>query len=86
MEVLSPVSAKHDRVAKRPRYQRNRVEDYWIVDPDAETIERWTPDDERPAIFAEHLVWYPAGATEAFELDLITFFREIAVLRDESPL
>ena len=86
VEVLSPSSAKHDRVTKRPRYQRNGVEEYWIVDPDAETIERWTPNDERPAIVDQCLVWHPAGATEAFELDLIAFFREVSALRDESPL
>jgi hypothetical protein len=86
VEVISPSSAKHDRVTKRPRYQRNRVDDYWIVDPDAETIERWTPNDERPAIVSEQLVWHPAGATDAFVLDLVAFFKEVSALRDESPL
>ena len=47
VEVLSPSSSRHDRVRKRPLYQRH-VPDYWIVDLDARLVERWTPDDERP--------------------------------------
>ena len=39
-EVLSPSSARGERVKKRDLYQRNRVSEYWIVDPDACVIER----------------------------------------------
>src|SRR5581483_10973199 len=34
IEVLSPSSARHDRVRKRPLFQRH-VPEYWIVDIDA---------------------------------------------------
>ncbi|HEY9225244.1 MAG TPA: Uma2 family endonuclease, partial [Gemmatimonadaceae bacterium] len=77
VEVLSSSSARHDRVTKRPRYQRNRVEDYWIIDPDSETFECWTPDDERPVIATDRLVWHPADATEPFALDVPVFFGEL---------
>jgi len=83
VEIISPSSARHDRVTKRPRYQRNRVPDYWIVDDTSQTIERWTPDDERPELLAEQLVWHPAGAPEPFVLDLIRFFADVAT-EDES--
>lgn len=79
VETLSPSSARHDRVTKRPAYQRNRVPEYWIVDEMSRTIERWTPDDERPDVLAERLVWHPAGATEPFVLDLVAFFEAVAV-------
>jgi Uma2 family endonuclease len=36
-EVLSPSSSRHDRVRKRPLYQRH-VPNYWIVDLDARLI------------------------------------------------
>ena len=82
IEVMSPSSARHDRVRKRPAYQRNRVSEYWIVDDVSQTFERWTPDDERPEQLAERLVWRPTGATEPFVLDLVQFFKEVAAEED----
>jgi Uma2 family endonuclease len=65
-------------VRKRPHYQRNQVPEYWIVDDTSETIERWTPDEDRPEILAERVVWHPAGAPDPFVLDLVTFFKDVA--------
>lgn len=79
VEAISPSSARHDRVVKRPAYQRNRVPEYWIADERSGTVERWGPDDARPEIVAERLVWHPEGASEPFVLDLLDFFAEIAV-------
>ena len=76
VEVLSPSSARFDRVIKRPRYQRNRVPEYWVVDRESRTFERWQPDDERPAILSDALVWHPDGAKTPFELDVPSFFDE----------
>jgi len=76
VETLSPSSAQFDRVVKRPHYQRKRVAEYWIVDRESRTFERWQPDDERPAILSETLVWHPTGATEPLTLDIPTFFRD----------
>lgn len=84
VETVSPSSARHDRVTKRPHYQRNRVPEYWIVDEMSRTIERWTPDDERPELLAERLVWHPTGAAEPFVLDLVEFFAGLAP-EDETP-
>jgi Uma2 family endonuclease len=77
VEVVSRSSARFDRVVKRPRYQRNRVSEYWIVDNASQLIERWQPDDERPAILTEQLTWLPEGATKPFELDVRAFFVEV---------
>ena len=73
IEVLSPSSGRHDRVTKRPHYQRN-VPEYWIVDLDARVVERWRPGDTRPEIIDGTLVWHPAGATTPFELPLGPMF------------
>ena len=75
-EVISPSSARHDRVRKRPVYQRNRVPEYWVIDDRAQLVERWRPDDDRPEIVSEVLEWRPEGAGEAFVLDLPKFFAE----------
>ena len=74
-EVLSPSSARYDRVKKRPAYQRNRVSEYWIIDEQSRTIERWRPDDERPDVISDELMWQPAGANEPFTVALPEFFR-----------
>lgn len=76
VEVLSPNSAGHDRVRKRPAYQRN-VPEYWIVDPDAPLVERWRPADDRPEILTERLEWLPAGAATALGIDLPGFFAQV---------
>ena len=75
VEVLSPSSHRADRVEKRRRYQRS-ADEYWIVDADARLIERWRPDDERPEILTETVVWHPAGRDEPLTIDLPALFRE----------
>lgn len=77
VEILSPSSARFDRVVKRPRYQHNRVPEYWVVDHESRTFERWQPDDERPAILAEELVWHPDSASTPFVLDIPKLFEEM---------
>lgn len=69
VEVLSPSTARADRLRKRPRYQRAAIE-CWLVDLDSQLIERWTPDVDRPEICADGLTWQPPGASDAFELDV----------------
>ena len=42
IEILSPATAGRDRGVKRKLYQRQGVEQYWIVEPEAEAVEVWT--------------------------------------------
>ena len=76
VEVLSPSSSRHDRVRKRPLYQRN-VPNYWIIDLDARLFEHWTPGDDRPALVTDTLVWQPAGAATPFTLDMRAYFASV---------
>jgi Uma2 family endonuclease len=76
-EVLSPSTALSDRTTKRRRYQRSRVGEYWIVDVDARVIERWRPDDGRPEILTDDLVWQPDKSAAALTIYLPGYFREI---------
>lgn len=75
VEVLSPGTARHDRVVKRARYQRYGAE-YWIVDLDARLVERWTPDAQRPEILTGTLAWQPAETAVALRVDLDALFGE----------
>ena len=80
VEVLSPSTARLDRVHKRALYQREGVDEYWIVDADAREVQRWRPADERPEVLSEQLAWQPAGVSDAQALviDLPALFAEIA--------
>jgi Uma2 family endonuclease len=76
-EVLSPSTGRGDRKVKRPAYQRAGVGEYWIVDPDSRTVERWQPDDARPEICLVKAIWRPNPDIEPFELDLNEYFAEV---------
>jgi Uma2 family endonuclease len=77
VEVLSPTTARADRVGKRALYARNRVPEYWIVDIDARVIERWRPDDERPEVLSDRIEWQPDPARDALTIGLVDYFAEV---------
>lgn len=52
-EILSESNAAHDRVTKRRIYAEHGVTHYWIVDPEARTLEAFTLDGRR---------WVDAGS------------------------
>lgn len=76
VEVLSPSTARFDRLLKRHRYQRARVPEYWLVDPDGRVVERWRPDDSRPEIVDGLLEWRIVPGADAVQVDLPAMFRE----------
>ncbi len=73
-EVLSPSTARYDRVTKRRLYQRSGVETYWVVDVDARVVEAWTPGAERPELVDRTLGWRPDPSVEPIEIDLTEYF------------
>lgn len=79
VEVLSPSTAHTDRGIKREVYQRNRVDEYWIVDLDARLVERWRPGDDRPEIVRDELVWSPPGSGATLIIDLQQLFKAARV-------
>lgn len=77
IEVISPSSARMDRVTKRRGYQAH-LSEYWIADIDARIVERWRTGDERPEIASELLTWTAPHATTEFSLPLAAFFDRLA--------
>ncbi len=47
VEVLSPSGRKRDEVIKRDRYERTGVAEYWLVDPEAETVKIFRLEGDR---------------------------------------
>jgi Uma2 family endonuclease len=72
VEILSPATAARDRELKRKRYEHFRVGEYWLIDPDANTLEILVLSGDR---YTRHaLVTRPVQATSplfpGFTLDL----------------
>jgi Uma2 family endonuclease len=76
VEVLSPTTARADRGPKLALYQREGVQEYWIVDLDSRLIERWRPGDERPEILRETIEWRVEDSPEPLVIDLAALFAE----------
>jgi Uma2 family endonuclease len=74
IEALSPHTARRDRGKKRDAYQDEGVPEYWIVDADAELVERWRPADRKPEILREVLVWQPRDGIPSLDIDLREVF------------
>ena len=78
MEVASPSTAERDRGIKRERYRIYEVPEYWVIDPDLETVEVWhgTERDGAPHRYhaGDSLVWTPASAKDSLRLAVAAIF------------
>jgi Uma2 family endonuclease len=77
IEVLSPSSARADRLAKRRLYQEVGVGAYWVVDPDQRAVEVWTPAAAFPTVEHARVTWWPSGAAEPFVVELDQLLRPL---------
>jgi Uma2 family endonuclease len=78
VEVLSPGSARHDRITKRRFFQSHGVPEYWVVDGESEAVEVWRPDDVRALLVDGRLSWRPGSDVPALEIDVRVFFANVA--------
>jgi len=74
VEVLSPSSVEHDRITKRPVYQRHHVGSYWIIDIEARAVEVWHPGDESPTVVRDTLRWQVRPDAPELEIRLAEIF------------
>lgn len=76
-EVISPSTARTDRVEKRQAFQGVRVPEYWVVDLDSRVFERWHPSDQRPEILSEEIEWRPTPEAPPLGIDLVRYFSDV---------
>lgn len=76
-EIVSPSSARADRVTKRRLYQQRRVATYWVVDHVAGLVELWHPEDERPAIVTDVLRWRLSQEAPELTIALNDLFKDL---------
>jgi Uma2 family endonuclease len=76
-EVISPSTARADRMEKRTAYQDKEVPEYWVVDLDTRVFERWLPSDVRPEILSDRIEWHPVADVPPLSIDLVGYFAEI---------
>lgn len=75
VEVASPHTARTDRREKQRLYQSERVPEYWMVNPNARTVERWRSGIDRREVLATTLMWQPILTHDALTIDLTQYFR-----------
>ena len=76
-EVLSPSTARFDRISKRRRYQRSGVPVYWIVDLDGRLVEVWHAGESSPSIVDDALEWKPDHVEIPLFIDPPAYFRAV---------
>lgn len=58
-------------------YLEQGVPQYWIVEVWTNTIERWTPTDDRPEIGDTTITWHPASHAPTGTLDVVKYFADV---------
>ena len=73
VEILSAYTGRRDRTQKRSFYLDAGVEEYWIVDPEENTVTSIRA--RRPDVVSrDRLVWAPTEAKAALALDVASVF------------
>jgi len=74
VEIISPYTRRRDLTDKRSFYLDAGVAEYWIVDPEQESIRSFTVSREDIAA-RDELQWHPLGATEPLLFRVPELFR-----------
>ncbi len=75
VEILSPSTASRDRGVKRKLYERQGVEQYWIVDPEVAAVEVWAFGEESGFQRYEQRLPVRLASEDLGEIDLSQIFQ-----------
>ena len=73
VEILSPSSQRRDGEQKRDFYMEESVPEYWIVDPERQTVRCVRPGED-DVVSDESVTWLPAGVEEPLTVRLVDVF------------
>ena len=73
VEVLSEYTRRRDMVQKRTLYIDGEIAEYWMVDPESQTIVVTRPDGTDLTV-RDVLTWHPAGANDPLTVSLAEIF------------
>ena len=77
MEIVSPSSAKYDRIYKFRKYQKAGVREYWIVDPETKSVQVCILEgDHYAASVYDETEKAPVFVLKGCEVDLQAVFAE----------
>ena len=75
IEIISPSSVKYDRVYKFRKYQKAGVMEYWIVDPETNTVQVCILENDRYLVSVyDECDKVPVSVLEGCEIDLSDVF------------
>jgi Uma2 family endonuclease len=77
VEILSPSTARRDRGAKLQLYAESDVREYWLVDPESETIEFLVNEAGHFRVELPLDGRYHCTALSGLELDLAAFWSQV---------
>jgi|SRR4051812_43259374 Uma2 family endonuclease len=75
-EVLSPGNPRYDYQTKRQLYLGAGIPEYWIVDPEAQTVARWRSAADPGELLTERIQWQPGGLEVPLVIELPEFFED----------
>lgn len=70
VEIISPSLARHDRQAKKERYQATGIPEYWIVDPDKRVVDQFVLRDREYNLVGHHSRSVTVDFNSAITVDL----------------
>jgi len=77
IEIISPSTAKYDRIYKFRKYQLAGVKEYWIVDPETKTVQVCLLENGRYVVsMFDETEKTPVSVLEGCEIDLSGVFAE----------
>jgi Uma2 family endonuclease len=87
IEILSPSNRRHDTVTKLRLYQQTGVREYWMVDPDFQTVQVYILENDKYIVSTysgDDIV--PVHVLEGCEINLADVFHDTFQLPDSAEL